>query len=172
VGGNDGRGAEDQAGGFLWDLESGFVTCDSIARQLLGFELGPDCDLMRLNDILCQITAADQARVERSLSDSIRVDVPFVIPFQVGGVRPVELRAERRRSPGHRDQVLGIIRRAGGTPSPLTAQETGLDALAPLLDEAVSIAASENLSFLTWLLRLALLEAGKSARSGVAPPGH
>ncbi len=152
--------AAPQSGGFLWDVESGIVTCDSIARQLIGFELGPDCDLLRLNDILSQITEADKPRVERSLSDSILVDVPFVIPFRVGNGGKVELRGETCAAVDARKQVIGVFAGAEECVG-IRIQETGLDALIPLLNEALSISRTENLSFLTWLLRMALIEAGK-----------
>jgi hypothetical protein len=165
-----GRGKQEsdaapKAGGFLWDIESGIVTCDSIARQLIGFELGPDCDLLRLNDILSQISAADKSRVEQSLSQSILVDVPFVIPFEVGNGERVEMRGESCASHDDRKQVVGVI---AGTEDGqgIRIQETGLDALIPLLNEALTISRAENLSFLTWLLRMALIEAGKVPGAG------
>ena len=122
---------------------------------------------MRLNDMLCQINQADKERVERSLSQSILIDVPFVIPFRIGQDQEVEMRGEKCRvAADGRVHVLGVI--VGGTADsghslPAGVQETGLDALVPLITEALSISRSENLSFLTWLLRMALIEAGKTS---------
>lgn len=156
--------AKPQAGGFLWDIESGVVTCDSIARQLIGFELGPDCDLLRLNDILSQISAVDKERVEQSLSDSILVDVPFVIPFRIGEDAR-EMRGEKCSPPDDKKLVIGVIADAQVLQEGIRIQETGLDALIPLLNEALTISRTENLTFLTWLLRMALIEAGKVPRA-------